>query len=140
MNWRKGFFRGWLLISILWIFGVGVVLWPDAAKKIELARMSDKQLLSVLYPECKEIPDLPKGFILDTCAEALQKAGRNPFEVFDVADLRRWGGGDGYIEQVIRVIKATVSLVPILLGPPLFLLLLGVGIGWVLIGFKTKRS
>ena len=29
LNWRRGFFRAWLLIAILWVLGTIIVMWPD---------------------------------------------------------------------------------------------------------------
>ena len=29
MNWRKGFFRSWVLFSVFWVVGVGIATYQD---------------------------------------------------------------------------------------------------------------
>jgi hypothetical protein len=141
MNWRRGFFRIWLLASILWILGIAAAFWTDAAKQFELARLSDEELISQRYPVCRQLPNPPpKGFILDECADALQKAGINPFDVYDIAELRRWGRGNSYVEQSMRMISVAPPMLALLLGPPFCILLFGIAVGWVLSGFTSSRD
>jgi hypothetical protein len=46
-----------------------------------------------------------------------------------------WGGGDGYFEQVFRIVRALVPELTILILPPLRMLLFAAALGWVLRGF-----
>ena len=41
INWRAGFLRAWVLVSVIWAIGWSVVVLPGAEKKLRIARMSD---------------------------------------------------------------------------------------------------
>ena len=46
MNWRRGFFRAWLLISVIWVVIWAVVFLPGAEGKIAMASLSDAELMA----------------------------------------------------------------------------------------------
>jgi hypothetical protein len=133
LNWRTGFFRAWVMGSVIWAICWSTLVLPGSGETVKLANMSDIELLSQLE-ECKMppgSPPLPKGFYLDDCLKRLKLDGRV---------LERWGGGDTLIEQSFRVAHALLPTFALLLAPPLFILLFGVSIAWVFSGFLSRRS
>ena len=132
INWKSGFFRAWVLISIIWALGLFAVMLPGAAEKITVARMSDTKLM-MAFEECKlspGVPQPPEGFYLVECLKRLKQEGRT---------VTGWGGGNGYMEQVFRVARAFLSESAILFAPPLCLLLFGISFGWVIKGFRKNK-
>lgn len=131
MNWRRGFFRAWLLISVIWVVIWAVVFLPGAESKIAMASLSDAELMAKL-DECKlppGVPPPPQGFILDKCLKRVGQDGRT---------VERWGGGNEATERAYRVVSALD--LPILIGPPVCLLLFGMFVGWVLGGFANTKN
>jgi hypothetical protein len=45
MNWQRGFFRAWVLVSIIWAGAWAVVVLAAATGKVEMARASDVELV-----------------------------------------------------------------------------------------------
>jgi hypothetical protein len=133
MNWRKGFFRIWIVLTILWILVIGAISWTDIPDKISLARLSDTQLFALFYPACRNASNPPPNDSVSVeCLDAIK--ANSP--TWDVSDMKRWGHGDSYIEQSMRVATALIPTLVLLLGPPLCFLLSGLLIGWALSGFK----
>jgi hypothetical protein len=127
MNWRLGFFRAWVLISVVWVIGWAFIYLPGAGSKIAKARMSNAEIMSNL-DECKPfVPPPPEGFYLVECLNRLAEYGRQ---------IERWGGGDAPTEQAFRVTRAFLLELGILFIAPFCLLL---GFGWV-VGAFTKHN
>jgi hypothetical protein len=63
MNWRRGFFRAWVLISIIWAVGWSAFVLSNAEmeRRVRFARMSNAELFEVA---CRT-PDMPRGYFLD---------------------------------------------------------------------------
>jgi hypothetical protein len=115
INWRTGFFRAWVLISILWAVVWSIVVLPGAADKIALARMSDAELMSQLARNASCHPAShppPKGFYLEDCLKRLDQDGR---------DVARWGGGNSSVEQWYRVVGSFAPELAFLFIPPVCL-------------------
>ena len=139
MNWRKGFFRIWIVLTILPIIVIAAISWADISNKISLARLSDTQLFALLYPACRNAANWPPNdWVPVECLDAIK--ANSP--TLDVSDMNCWGRGDShrYIEQSMRVATALIPTMVSLLGPPLCFLLLGLLIGWALSGFKKEPS
>ena len=129
MNWRRGLFRAWVLVSLIWLIVWAFTFLPGTENKITLARMSNAELIAEY---CKSPPGVtppPEGFYTDQCLQRL-KANNRAFD--------KWGGGDGFLEQGYRV--AGVLNLPLLFAPPFFLFLLGVFVAWVIAGFSKIES
>jgi hypothetical protein len=129
MNWRRGLFRAWVLVSFIWLIVWAVTFLPGAENKINLARMSNAELIAEYCKSPPGVPPPPEGFYTDECLQRL-KANDRIFE--------KWGGGDGYLEQGYRV--AGVLNLPFLIAPPFFLFLLGVFVAWVIAGFSKIEN
>jgi hypothetical protein len=131
MNWRRGFFRAWALISIIWAIFWATMFLPEAESKIAMARLSDAELMAKL-DDCKlpqGVPPPPQGFYLDTCLKRLSQEGRA---------VERWSGGNDLGAQVYRI--AGALNVPVLIIPPIALLLFGLMLGWVFGGFRKNTT
>jgi hypothetical protein len=129
MNWRRGFFRTWVLVSFIWLIVWAFTFLRGAENKIGIARMSNAELVAEYCKSPRGVPPPPEGFYTAECLERL-KANSRAFE--------NWGGGDGYVEQGYRV--AGVLDLPFLIAPPIFLLLLGVFVAWVFAGFSKIKN
>lgn len=110
INWRAGFLRAWVLVSVIWVIGWSFAVLPGAEKKLRIARMSDAELMSQI-DECQlppGVPPPPGNLVLDECLKRLNLA-RGSFE--------HWGGGDNYTEQAVRVARAFVPELAFLFVP-----------------------
>ena len=111
MNWRRGLFRTWILVSIIWVVGWAITTLPAAKSKIEMAPASDVEIM---------LPDVgtpPKHFYLNNVLAQLGREGR----------------------MVIRAANLLLPELTILIAAPVSLLLFGVLVGWVLNGFKKNQ-
>src|SRR5262249_28674649 len=108
MNWRLGFFRAWVLISIVWVIGWAFISLPGVENKIAIAGWGDAAL-GARRSECTKKKS-------DDCLERLSQ---------DVRTVTQWGGGDNPTEQAFRIPRAFLPELGFLPIPPLCLLLLG---------------
>jgi hypothetical protein len=128
INWRSGLLRAWVLASVIWAIGWGLLLLPNTGQRIAIARMTDIELISSYFAECKLPLGTPPPRTVDwDCMKRLDQDGRGAVE--------GWGGGDGYFEQALRVTRALAPELALLILPPLCILLFGAALGWVLRGF-----
>jgi hypothetical protein len=67
MNWRRGLFRCWVALSILWIIGIIVVAW---AAPTLISTTYLRQPTADEVAKCNELAPSkpPPGFTLDMCA------------------------------------------------------------------------
>src|SRR5205809_7133465 len=146
MNWRRGLFRLWLVVSALWLIAVVVFFYSqvvspyieprayiltDDLKFFELDNVSDSEDrdFKAAYQTEIEFPnkvtlfakdDTPKP-VLDTQSKSFYEQHVKPREA-ELTTARR---------QSLERASATGVL------PPLALLLLGLVIGWIVSGFKS---
>jgi hypothetical protein len=78
MRLRRGLFRLWLVLSIIWIAGGAWLLWDDLTGKLQLEELAAQATLS---------PPLPEGFILDTILENVYERRRYALELVLVPPL-----------------------------------------------------
>jgi hypothetical protein len=108
MNWRRGFLRAWILLSVVWVL---------VASGYELNRWNDYfNGIRSLRAECQD-PKPPPW-----CLDWSQLPPANFFDQFD-ADRPN-----------IRAKAAFIA------APPATLLLCGLAIGWVLLGFRRSGA
>jgi hypothetical protein len=133
MNWRQGFFRLWLFLSVLWI---GVIGWNTYANWYA-------PYFNWYYPEddClgggkRPLSDAEVGLPPDPQQEA-----QLPKELAKIAECR---AAKPISERLAFIatsywvnIKASL---PLALLPPLVLLLVGYMFGWVVKGFRAKAE
>ena len=139
MNWRRGLFRVWLVVSALWVLGCSLIMfmWSDnIAREVNLALTSNsnKELLSLWCTSELGIPPLPEGFVLEEGVFLEKCAKKDP-------KLREaWAAGDSFSKQLFRVAEVLLPPLALVLVPPLFVLVLGASIGWALLGFRKPNS
>jgi hypothetical protein len=145
MAWSKGFFRLWLLLTLLWMCVAFVLLgkdefkglWkPKSAIEVEYNGGLKDVLDSSLRPE-----DLRRQIVegVSKAAVLLQKT--------DAADAKKQVEGvDGTADELLKVLddeneKRADRLYKgsaILLAPPAALLISGIAIAWVASGFRRN--
>jgi hypothetical protein len=157
MNWGKGFFRVWLLLSGLWVIGAGLFFWSDI--------MNPKPYLNVGYaydPEKHSYVKLERYTTDETTLEGLVSTGKA--KKINILSLSGWDGvlyypatetaeqsekhkawmteavkpqytalQSGHRRDHIWYFAMTAAL------PPLILLCFGAAIGWVLTGFRQHK-
>lgn len=129
MNWKRGLFRLWLFVSLLWLVGAGslAVLESSPVKEerrtptaAESAECETQLLLDA--PDSEGSLDFSSyGTPLDT-TELTPLCSKHIFESVRVWKLPEW-----------RVIAAILAVPGLVLG-------LGVATGWVALGFYDSRQ
>jgi hypothetical protein len=149
MNFRRGFFRLWLLFSILFVIGTAAVSYSDVKSEFEAAAVAAKNILMVPV----------------ACSDARGKAGTD-YEVFEdpsktnkcwyqVPKLRalfpeykdltddqlsdRLYQKAGIQTTPIAPWTLVIRTVSIAIGVPLIVLAVGSALGWSLAGFSGAR-
>src|SRR5215208_5046631 len=61
MNYRRGFFRAWVMLSVLWVGGVAFVSGPDVYREFALEASIEKDLAATagryeILPEAQLVP------------------------------------------------------------------------------------
>jgi hypothetical protein len=120
MNFRRGLFRLWVILTVLWVAGITFLSGPGvfgefrqaAAEQAERTRvlqaMSDEELMALLAQSQAEAQANPAKPVQGTSVRAL-----NPW-----GSLGRTGA--------------------VALLPPLALLALGAALGWAVSGFRHQ--
>lgn len=115
MNYRRGFFRAWVLLTVLWIAGVAYVSGPDIYSAFDQAALKTAVEKDPIVE--------PKGPVAVFDAMPLPPQPRSPWlERQHTWDPDPWG-------WLLR--SAAVAFLP-----PLALLALGAMLGWVFTGFR----
>jgi hypothetical protein len=113
MNWRQGFLRTWVVLSMVWVVGAGALAINDWVKYSDSARAT--------WAICRMTPDELKaaGWDGETwCSNRWEFAPPNHFAQF------------GGIATPDIPTQAAFGIVP-----PIVLLVGGLAIGWMLAGF-----
>jgi hypothetical protein len=143
--WRRGFFRAWVVLAIIWIAGVGWNQYPlfHLETKIQtsgdcwerFARRPDGTALDdkfELFFSHSPPPGSPPSDRDRWHAAALQKI--HDCEVAEAASLTITQHIERAIEENWEDASSSLALI---LLPPLMLLGCGVILGWVIRGFRT---
>jgi hypothetical protein len=110
MNWRRGFFRLWLVAALLWLLAIGFILHVDIRQNVQTLSVQDCSLSEMEAEEEARRAGLPEGFKLVTgeaCLELHEEA----------KEYLGWSGA-------------------LVLGPPIGVLGLGFVAFWVAGGFR----
>jgi hypothetical protein len=114
VNWRRGFIRIWVVLSIVWIAGTGALAIYDWIKYSDYARET--------WAICKMTPEQLKAAVWEResgCTNRWEFAPANVFAQF------------GGIATPDIPTQAAFTVVP-----PIALLIGGLSIGWMLGGFR----
>lgn len=164
MNWKKGLFRIWLVISVIWIVVVGFLSRPDFWYQRYSQFRSD--YLSVSENErnvdtsiCKQFDlrpwqkyaDEPLTFsspkqpieIMLACTKHLksEKSDKDHSKIllanmgWSAKDFVEYGAKLGEMNLAYRELKASIIWLTI---PPFVLLALGMAVAWAIAGFQRK--
>lgn len=112
MNWRRGFFRAWLVLSLCWIAGWGYYFQSSLCAVYSQAARAES---------AKELADGLKPGVMFTLHPRLDPV------CFPTGDTRP----DWYIR--LEALKKIAV-------PPLGLLIVGAAIGWILGGFRRGSN
>lgn len=124
MNYRKGFFRIWLVISLVWIGIIALYEFPtntfstlgnerniDSDQKVARFQMPDGRIARFAVPK-------------DTTPEQAQQMIE--------------ANAEKLITEHQNSKKSVIAFLLLLLGVPFCLLLLGVAVRYIYVGFKQK--
>jgi hypothetical protein len=137
LRWGRGFFRGWIVISALWIGLAVIVSKPETYRALW-----HKSKYEIETPSGQRFTldtSLPRDHVVEILDSELQHEGARPGGTKVEPSTR-----DALVQQIDDGYRAQDQALQALLAtiiPPLALLLLGVAIGWVIGGFqKDKRQ
>lgn len=156
MNWSRGFFRAWILISILWVITVGLFSYSS----IERPYLSSDGYLYEL--DTSKPPKRLEAYSTDF-REAERRKGEGELVEYEITNddtqnvttfhflpatlphERRIKVIEGYIERATAIQNARmrrarreniISMVQSMFIPPSILLCIGIAIRWVFLGFR----
>jgi hypothetical protein len=158
MNWTQGFFRLWLAISTLWMGLCGIYAYSaardayDAAAALAVFERGSIALVPVICQQARgelgrdyarrAAPDRP--WEEHRCWYEMPNYRRLFPEYQQLTDADISKGLYAAIGQPLREMASwqsvVVSWVPALVIPPAMLLLLGVGVAWIIAGFRRRSS
>jgi hypothetical protein len=126
--WSRGFFRVWVLLSVVWIIGA---IWIENYPPVQSGPRSWEETLPLL----KNVPGVKMERLSD-CEPAAKQDPRvdlqNCIEYFGAPPWER----DRRIAEQSPTIWPYVRWTAWAVVPPLALLFFGAAIGWVLRGFR----
>ena len=120
MNWRKGFFRSWVLFSVFWVVGVGIATYQDdwqtyqdASHSMVKKAMTDEEFIA-------------HGRLTEEQNKAINSA-RARLKITEMNTLK---------SARENLMHAGVAAI----GVPAALLALGAMIAWVFSGFRKEQA
>lgn len=134
MQWARGFFRVWIIISILWIGVVVMIAKPET--------------YPLLWHGSKWDIGTPTGhqFILDASMtrEQLEQTLDSALRQEEARAGHKLESGIrevllNHVDERERARDQAPQIWLITILPPIALLLLGIAIGWVLSGFRSSK-
>jgi hypothetical protein len=135
-NMRRGFFRLWVLVSALWMAATGLMWGTDLYNQRQ--RLKAYRAIESMFAEL--VVSLEAGIAaggMTTSTGEWRDAGLLQLDLVDArvgAEKRKADIAD--LEARIRDQLAPAAAT--IVGPPLFLLLLGMAIAWVASGFRPR--
>ena len=136
MRWRRGFFRAWIVISVVWVGLAVMIAQPDTYRhlwhkaKYEIATPSGQK-----FTLDSSMPRDHLVGILDTALrqEEARPGGTKVEPSTRDSLLQRIDEGYREQDQALQAWIATII-------PPVALLMLGIAIGWVVGGFRRDKT
>jgi hypothetical protein len=140
MNWQKGFFRAWVLLTIIWLAGAGTFAYGpthayfDADRKITNLELTQKNKEPNPFDQFDK-PKPSKKHLTDT-----EVFGTPPAE--KPLDFSKFGTLDEQAEYVDRrtALRKLKIIAIIAMAGPAALLALGAMIVWVFSGFRKEQA
>lgn len=151
INWKRGFYRAWIVLTVVWLLGALAILWaPLFGGKV---LFEDYYRFSWDEPRAVRVTPLDAEFELfftgkfpDGITETVLRSKDFQFHLMHAsgasnADL---APAIDVVERALASIQETQDiartsalpvLLAVLLGPPLLVLLAGLIAGWVAAGF-----
>ena len=128
MNWKRGLFRFWLFVSLMWLAGAGSIAVLENSPVMEQRRTPTaaesadcEAKLLLKTSDSEQLLDFSsEGTPLDTTG-LTPICSRKIVEFVRVWNLPEW--------------RVTAAIV----GAPALVLVLGIAIGWVASGFRNSR-
>ncbi|TYL84519.1 hypothetical protein FXB40_44785 [Bradyrhizobium rifense] len=156
MNFGRGFFRVWIILSALFAMGVAVVSYQDVKEEFEKASLDFSQVGTLMLPvDCREArgksgadytaPDRPWNTYTATpnCWYKLPDFRRLYPEYRDRSETAlsdKLYSKAGIVLSPARPWRALGMALAIALAVPLFVLIVGAALGWAFSGFRSKRA
>jgi hypothetical protein len=156
MNFRRGFFRIWLILSIPFIVGVAIVSYKEVSSDFENASLDFSSVGIAMVPvDCKEArgksgtdydpPDRPWNAYANTpnCwyqMPTLRRLFPQYDDKSDNAASDKLYAKAGIEPHPARPWRALGIALSIALGVPLGVLVLGAALGWAFSGFRAKPT
>ncbi|WP_439373156.1 hypothetical protein [Bradyrhizobium sp. DASA03120] len=156
MNYRRGFLRIWIILSVLFAIGVAIVSYKEVSGEFEKASLDFSQVGILMLPvDCREArgksgvdfepPDRPWNAYAATpnCWYKLPDFRRLYPEYRDLSETAlsdKLYDKAGIVRTPARPWRALGMALAIAFAVPLFVLIIGVALGWALSGFRTKPS
>jgi hypothetical protein len=128
MRIARGMFRLWLVASVLWVGGVGIVT---------LSKFSPSDPWAAFNPQ---LAGLPPGFVLDAPQHNPQSTTINVESPDGVIHQFPDGTTTEVIEREMRVYwrnEGMTHAAKVALIPPALMLVLGSALGWAFRGFRS---
>jgi len=140
VNWRQGFLRLWVVVSVLWLIVVSTFIVLDPSwKKPPLLLIDD---LPIDHNICV-YRDAQDVLHFTSCPPDAQTRGSVPLTVLPSNERTRVQKFDEFLaEEKQNFQKQRWELItralPIAFGLPLALLFLGVAVSWIIRGFTAR--
>lgn len=146
MTWASGFFRLWIVVSLLWWGAIVAMLGKDEFKGLWQPRVK----LEVEYKGDNKFNldgSLPREELRAQIIEGVKTGSAILMQRGDIAEAKKQiGAANSTADELLKVIddestKRADKLhraLSILLVPPITLLIFGVAIAWVARGFRRR--
>lgn len=156
MNFGRGFFRVWIILSALFATGVAFVSYQGVKEEFERASLDFSQVSTLMLPvDSREArgrsgadyapPDRPWNTYTATpnCWYKLPDVRRLYPEYRDLSETAlsdKLYSKVGIVLSPARPWRALGIALAIALAVPLFVLIVGAALGWALSGFRARSS
>jgi preprotein translocase subunit Sec61beta len=131
MNWHKGFFRLWCMLSLCWVISIGVYAFIGE-QRVEAFNHCLKDEDGVTKELQRAQGRDTSAGLISFCSYSSGHATDDPFAELGVRD-----NPDVNTQTRVKYVKEYAQLITL---PPLVTLALGLLVAWVVSGFKSMRK